>query len=180
MIDIYKDEIWVDIKVDNMLPSEKFQVSNFGRLKSFKVSENNPKIIKGSQIAGYGIIVIKLKNNKSNTFYIHKLVAENFVKKENENQNYVIHLDFINNNNYYKNLKWVSKEEQKYHRHNDKDYDIKKIRNSKLTEIQVSMIKKMLARGTMKPYRIAQQFGISQTQLIRIKNGTNWGHVKIN
>jgi len=180
MIDIYKDEKWADIKVSNMLPSEKFQISNFGRLRSFKVSAVNPKIIKGSWLSGYNIIVIKLNNNKSNTFYIHKLVAENFVLREKEDQTHVIHLDFDNRNNHFQNLRWVNLEELKNHRHADENYDIKKVRNSKLTEMQVIKIKKMLARGSMKPYRIAQQFGISQTQLIRIKNGTNWGHIKIN
>lgn len=177
MIDIYKDEKWKDIVVDNMLPSEKFQISNYGRLRSFKVSKDKPKIIKGSWLSGYNIIVIKLKNKKSNTFYVHKLVAENFVINDCDEKNHLIHIDYDNSNNHYQNLKWVDNQELKLHRKSDVNYDIKKVRNSKLTESQVIIIRKMLARGTMRPYRIAQQFGISQTQLIRIKNGTNWSHI---
>lgn len=180
MIDIYKDEKWKDIIIDNIMPSEKYQISNFGRMRSFKVSAEHPRIIKGSWLAGYNAIIIKLKNKKSSTFYVHKLVAMNFLDKENEDKAYVIHLDYNNRNNHFQNLKWVNSAELKEHRRKDSNYDTKKIRNSKLTEVQVVKIKKMLARGNMRPYRIAQQFGISQTQLIRIKNGSNWSHITIN
>jgi hypothetical protein len=179
MIDVYKDEKWVDILFDELHPEEKFQISNFGRIRSFKVSPDKPKIIKGSWLSGYNILVLRLKNRKSTTFYVHKLVALNFVENDSPDRKFVVHLDYNKANNHYLNLKWVNRQELNEHRRNDSEYDKKKIRNSKLTEIEVKKIKKMLKRGTMKPYRVAQQFGISQTQLMRIKNGTNWGHITI-
>lgn len=179
MIDVYKDERWLDIKIENLLPEEQIQVSNYGRLRSFKVSKTKPKIIGGSWIGGYNAIVLKLKTGKSQTFYVHKLVAQHFMVNFNPEFSYVIHLDFDKKNNHYSNLKWADKETARVHRLSDENYDSKKIKNSKLTEVQVIKIKKMLKRGTMKQFRIAQQFGISQTQLMRIKNGKNWSHIEV-
>lgn len=180
MIDIYKDEKWLNLNIDDIDPTEAIQVSSFGRLRSFKVSVLKPKIIKGSWIGGYNAIVLKHKNGKSQTYYVHKLVAQHFLPNSNIIEfNHVIHLDYNKKNNHYGNLKWADKDTAQQHRQSDENYDIKKIRNSKLTEIQVIKIKKMLNRGNMKPYRIAQQFGISHTQLMRIKSGKNWGHIEV-
>ncbi|MBN2746232.1 MAG: hypothetical protein JXR34_05855 [Bacteroidales bacterium] len=179
MIDLFKEERWLDLKIDDAHENEKFQISNFGRIRSLKVSVYKPKIIGGSWIGGYNAIVIKLKSGKSQTFYIHKLVAQHFIVNLNPLWNQVIHLDHDKTNNHYGNLKWIDAEGAQFHRKLDENYDTKKIKNSKLTESQVIRIKKMLKRGTMRPYRIAQQFGISQTQLLRIKNGKNWSHIEI-
>lgn len=179
MIDKYLYEKWATLENDNLHPSEKIQVSNFGRLRSFKVSATKPKIIKGSWLAGYNIIVLRNIENKANTFYVHKLVAKYFVLDRKDDQTFVGHLDYDKKNNHFQNLKWMSRAELNAHRHKDKNYDKSKIRNSKLTETDVIRIKKMLSRGNIKPYRIALQFGISQTQLSRIKNGQNWNHIKV-
>jgi len=36
-----------------------------------------------------------------------------------------------------------------------------------------------LKRGKTKLYKIAKEFGITHTQLNRIRSGENWGHIKI-
>lgn len=179
MIDLYKNEKWLEPNIENLSSDEKIQISSFGRIRSFKVSLISPKIIGGSWINGYNAIVLRLITGKSQTFYIHKLVAELFVPKLNPLKNFIVHLDFDKSNNHYSNLSWVNKDESKIHKLTDVNYNTKKIRNSKLTEVQVIKIKKMLRRGTFKPFRIAQQFGISLTQLARIKDGRNWNHIDI-
>ncbi len=179
MIDLFKEERWLDLKIEDAHENEKFQISNFGRIRSFKVSPTKPKIIGGSWIGGYNAIVVKLKTGKSQTYYIHKLVAQHFIVNLNPALTQVIHLDYDKTNNHYGNLKWIDAEGARAHQKSDQNYDAKKIKNSKLTENQVIRIKKMLKRGTMRPYRIAQQFGISQTQLLRIKNGKNWAHIEV-
>jgi phage antirepressor YoqD-like protein len=49
----------------------------------------------------------------------------------------------------------------------------------KLTETKVKLIKRMLKADTTRLGMIAKQFGITQTQLNRIRSGENWGYVTI-
>jgi len=53
------------------------------------------------------------------------------------------------------------------------------VTNAKLTETQVIRLKKKLKRGKNPLYKIAREFGITHTQLNRIRRGENWGHVKV-
>ncbi|MFT4033894.1 MAG: hypothetical protein QM669_15880, partial [Siphonobacter sp.] len=55
----------------------------------------------------------------------------------------------------------------------------KRTKNYKLTESKVLMIKKMLKSDKNRLKMIAKQFGITHTQLNRIRSGENWGHVKV-
>jgi hypothetical protein len=172
-------EIWRLIEISGMAPNEVYEISNFGRIKSFKVDKENGIIIKGSCLKGYKILNIKLENNKRTTKYIHKLVAENFIPKDNELQQYVIHVDFDKNNNHTENLKWVTKETMFAHQKINPNYKRGAINYSKLTETDVIRLKKKLARGKNKLYKLAKEFGITHTQLNRIRKGENWGHVTI-
>ena len=65
--------------------------------------------------------------------------------------------------------------------HHRKNPNYKKgvIRNAKLTETDVMRLKKKLSRSKNKLYLIAKEFGITHTQLNRIRSGENWGHIKI-
>ena len=53
------------------------------------------------------------------------------------------------------------------------------IRYSKLTETDVIRLKKKIQRGKNPLYKIAKEFGITHTQLNRIRKGENWGHIAI-
>lgn len=56
-------------------------------------------------------MIISLKSNgKRKNFYIHRLVAEHFVKKI-PGKNVVNHKDFDKKNNNYKNLEWCTQKE---------------------------------------------------------------------
>jgi len=179
MIDQYQNERWKRIEFEGIHPEENVHVSDFGRIRSFKTSRKGGKIIGGSWLSGYNILVLRMVDEKRKTVFIHKLVAEYFVKPSSKDAEFVIHIDYDRKNNHFTNLKWVNRRQLSNHRKNDDDYDKKKVRNSKLTETQVIRLKKMLKRGTIKPYRLAQQFGITHTQLNRIRNGENWGHIKV-
>ncbi|MCK5908181.1 MAG: HNH endonuclease, partial [Flavobacteriales bacterium] len=87
-------------------------------------------------------------------------------------------------NNKHGNLKWASKtEKEEHHKTNPAylNYDRRGIiRNAKLTETEVIRLKKFLKRNPNTRLKvIAKQYGITHTQLNRIKNGVNWGHIKI-
>ncbi|MCG8410286.1 MAG: NUMOD4 motif-containing HNH endonuclease [Bacteroidales bacterium] len=172
-------EMWKPIDIEGMALNEKYQVSNYGRIKSFKVDKENGIIINGSNLKGYKILNIKLDGNKRTTKYVHKLVAECFIPKDNDQQQYVIHLDFDKTNNHCENLKWVTRETMFAHQKINPNYKRGAINYSKLTETDVIRLKKKLARGKNKLYKLAKEFGITHTQLNRIRKGENWGHVKI-
>ena len=102
------NEKWKDIKDYEGL----YQISNYGRLKSFRQWVGN-RYFKREKILFYdiqnGYYCIKLSNNKKTKYkYIHRLVAEAFVPKICEEKNIVDHLDANKLNNYYKNLDWVT------------------------------------------------------------------------
>jgi hypothetical protein len=172
-------EIWKPLNIKGMASNEKYDISNFGRIKSYKVNKEEGTIIKGSTLKGYKILNVKLENNKRTTKYVHKLVAEVFIPKDNNLQEFVIHLDFDKSNNHVDNLKWVTKETMFAHQKINPNYNRGAINYAKLTETDVIRLKKKLKRGKNKLYKLAKEFGITHTQLNRIRKGENWGHVKV-
>jgi hypothetical protein len=174
----YNSEEWKTLSIQDLEENERYAISNLGRLKSFKATPEG-KIIKSTKVRGYEAIVVRLKNNRSTTRYIHKLVAEHFIPKDNEIQQYVIHLDFNKQNNQISNLCWVTKSTMFAHQKINPNYTRGLISNSKLTETDVMRLKMKLSRGKNKLYLLASEFGITHTQLNRIRRGENWSHVKL-
>lgn len=180
--------LWVEkwtpivIDVEGVEKPPRYEVSNFGRLKSFQNNEKG-EIIKGSVIQGYKSLNIRLPKGKSFNRYVHKLVAETFVEKPSLDHKFVIHLDFDKMSNHFENLKWATKDEMVAHNKLNPAVINKPIprrtKNYKLTETKVIMIKKMLQHDNTRLKMIAKQFGITHTQLNRIRSGENWGYVKI-
>lgn len=175
----YPDEEWKKLDIPDLHPDEYYMLSNYGRIKSFKRNPKEGEIIKGGCLKGYNCISIKLNNGRRTTRYIHKLVAKKFIPKDSEKQQYVIHLDYDKTNNHVDNLRWVTKPTMFAHQKLNPNYSNKRMYNAKLTESQVIRLKKMLKRGDIKLYKIAREFGITHTQLNRIRSGENWGHIKV-
>jgi hypothetical protein len=177
-------EKWTPIVIDveGVEKPPRYEVSNFGRLRSFQSNEKG-QIIKGSVIQGYKSLNIRLPKGKSFNRYVHKLIAETFVEKPSIDHKFVIHLDFDKQSNHYENLKWATKDEMVAHNKLNPAVINKPIpkrtKNYKLTETKVIMIKKMLQHDNTRLKMIAKQFGITHTQLNRIRSGENWGYVKI-
>tara|TARA_R110000787_G_scaffold234375_6_gene341271 strand:- start:708 stop:1256 length:549 start_codon:yes stop_codon:yes gene_type:complete len=180
MLRNYWNEEWKEIKFDDkILTNDILQISNYGRLK--KSLEGKEFLLKESFINGYQNVPVKQKHNgKSTSRYVHKLVAEHFLEKNDGIC--VIHLDYDKKNNHVENLKWVTKREKEIHQFSNptfKNIIRKKPSNTKLTETRVKLIKRKIndpnRRTRMK--MIAKQFGISEMQLYRIKRGENWGSV---
>ncbi len=173
------NEQWVPIVFKEVDDAPVYQVSNYGRLRSFQ-SGAEGKIIQGSVIQGYRSLNIRKKGKTLNR-YIHKLVAEYFLAPGSPKQTYVLHLDHEKLNNHAQNLRWATQEEMIEHNRNNPNVlnrvVPKRTRNYKLTESKVRIIKKLLRNDKNRLKMIARQFGITHTQLNRIRSGENWKYV---
>ena len=183
MNNTYIPEIWKDIQFEeNISKNEVFKISNHGRVKSFKKDTKNGSIVNPSLAGGYKMMSLKQNSGKRTGRYIHRLVALNFIEKENEDQNLVIHIDYDRKNNHILNLKWATEQEKVEHNiNNPNKTKASRAHNTKLTEGRVKMIKKKLLDPNRKTRMkiLAKQFGISEMQLYRIKTGENWGYVTV-
>lgn len=116
---------------------------------------------------------------------VHRLVALHFIDKPSEEHNLVAHLDFDKLNNHHSNLQWMTRAENKEHQKNS-PFVIKSKQelltnptrrtNTKLTEKQVMILKKRMNEG-VSLRELSKRNKVTETQLLRIKRGINWGKV---
>ena len=177
----FLDEEWVPLKLEDMHDSCNYELSGIGRVRSFQRDKTVGTLLKGVVVTGYKVFCYRMADKRNKRLYVHRLVAQFFLPKRALDEEYVIHLDYNKENNFYKNLKWVTKTEKFAHANkNPKVIESRKItRNAKLSINDVIEIKKVLKGETNSLKSIADQFGISHTQLSRIKSGENWSHIKI-
>ena len=122
MIKSYWDEEWKEIDLGEDKLRYNYAVSNYGRIVSYSDSLEKGRLLKGSLVDGYPVFrykqFYKSENGtriKNKQIFIHKLVADSFRKRENDDQQFVIHLDYNKLNNHIDNLKWTSKREMELH-----------------------------------------------------------------
>jgi len=194
MVKSYPDEVWKRIDTGEDKLRNKYDVSNYGRIASYREKREQGKLLKGSIVDGYAVFrykqfykegkTVEVKNKQ---MFVHKLVAELFGTKR-KGVRYVIHLDYNKRNNKIGNLSWATKEEMEAHqkvnpnviRSRELRKMSKRYRGHKLTSNQVRKLKvKMFDPNRTMTYKmLAKKFNISEMQLYRIKSGENWGHVK--
>ncbi|MFD2915412.1 HNH endonuclease [Psychroserpens luteus] len=179
MIRNYWNEQWTEIEFDdNISENEKFKISNHGRIINCKTETEF--IVKKYYINGYQNLPLKQKKNgKLTSRYVHKLVAEHFLEKNNGIC--VIHLNYDKTDNRIENLKWATKREKELHQFNNPNWEgiVKKRSKNigKLNEGKVKIIKRQLKNNRTRINLIAKRFGVSETQIHRIKTGENWSSV---
>lgn len=183
MSDTYWNEVWQDLWLDDLAKGERYQISNYGRIKSYKTDQKEGTVLKGSNIGGYKSVTLRNKMNKRVAKYIHRVVAQTFLEVPSPDHRYVIHLDFNKTNNHVSNLRWATKKEKEMHQNINPNFVRTKsqIKYSKLTEAKVRLLKRKISDPKRKTRlkMLARQFGISEMQLYRIKRGENWGHIEI-
>jgi len=190
-------EIWKDIEGYN----GDYQVSNFGRIKSFKYDKINGKILKQRK-SDRGYLFIRLCENKPRPKYIHILEFEifnNYKLKKNEcvhhiNKNKLDndlnnfklmtdseHISFHNKNKIVleKTKKLMS---EKMSGKNNPNYGTKRPGDKSgchiLTEKNVVKIKILLTEGKLTQKEIAKMFGVKENTISNIKTGKSWKHLK--
>ncbi len=192
MIQFYRGEEFKEIPL--LAPLKlRYAISNYGRLVSFADDIKNGRELKGGSVEGYRTFqyYYKVDGVRKTKFYLlYRLVADYFLPKGNEDQTFVLHLDYDKKNDQVQNLRWANQAEHTAH-HSKNPEVIKgraktlahnlKADGKKLTSTQVIRIKKMLQREDNKTrlVMIAKQFNITTQQLYRIRTGENWGHIKI-
>lgn len=172
------DEVW------RLVPNcnNRYQISNYGRIKSFAYNKKEGQILKCGEIKRFKHVTLHM-DKFIRKVYVHKLVAEIWISKPSDQHIYVTHLDENFKNNHVSNLEWHTHDtliekhrefaKQKY---NDPQRQIV-MNNSKLKESDIMLLKSMLERGVVQS-KIAKMFCISEMQVTRIKRGENWGHVQ--
>ena len=71
----------------------RYAVSNYGRLKSFTDTIENGKILKGAPTEGFLFLrYVRMCNGEKKYYFhaLHKMVAELFIPRKSEDQEYVI------------------------------------------------------------------------------------------
>lgn len=179
-----RNEVWKDLQIKNKAALRKrYAVSNMGRVISYLESLEDGKLLTGSTVEGYTVLNIKPADTYQ-SLYLHREVAKLFSPKATRGQKYVIHVDFDKKNNKISNLRWATKEEMEEHQQSSpaklayKEKQRNRQKGLKLNVTKVKSIKRILLKPGKKTMKqIAEQFGISEMQLYRIKSGENWAHV---
>jgi hypothetical protein len=126
-------EIWKNIKgYEN-----KYQISNFGNVKSLDYINNLGKLKKGKKLKyritekGYNSAML-YNNGVQKCYRVHRLVAEAFIDNKN-NKPFINHKDGNKLNNNIYNLEWCTHKENVQHAflNNLNRYDINKKRDEK-------------------------------------------------
>ncbi|MFN8288874.1 MAG: NUMOD4 domain-containing protein [Chitinophagaceae bacterium] len=163
----------------------RYAVSTLGRIASYRKNvHDDGKLLSGSLTTGYRTLNLHRPDNKG-TLYIHREMASLFLKRPSAAHRYVIHINHNKMDNRIKNLKWVTAEQMTRHQQLSpariayKEKQANKTEGLKLNAAQVKKIKQLLRNKNRKITirKMAQQYGVSEMTIYRIKSGENWGRV---
>lgn len=105
-------EEWRDVVGENGVCKGEYQISSFGRARSFKAGK-----VKILQLVfdgkGYAYVGIH-KNGEQKKIHVHTLVAKAFISNP-DNKPFVNHIDGNKFNNRVENLEWVTPSENIQH-----------------------------------------------------------------
>lgn len=163
----------------------KYAVSNFGRIVSFKKNVlEDGKLLSGSITTGYRTLNLHRPDNKG-TIYIHREMAALFLKKSSAKQKYVIHKNHKKLDNNIKNLAWATLEQMMKHQQKSpakiayKEKQANRTEGLKLTATQVKKIKAILnsKNRNITIKKLAEKYAVSEMTMYRIKSGENWARI---
>ncbi|MFD2658588.1 NUMOD4 domain-containing protein [Gracilibacillus thailandensis] len=166
-------EEWVDIKDFEGM----YQISNHGRVKSFKRDKNGR--VMSSKDNGHYYQIILCKNGVQKRFSVHRLVAMHFIPNPDDKPQ-VNHIDGNKRNNHVSNLEWVTNGENEKHAYMTglkESAKGEKHGRSKLSEAEVLSIYHLMQTGKFKTKEVASMFDVHFCTVSDIARGYRWEHL---
>ena len=171
--DAYEGEKWVTVE-----GFPKHKISTLGRLKSFGVKKEGVISEGWIEKDGYRRHILRYRD-KVKYITAHRLVALNFLEKDDVTNLQVNHIDGNKLNNNVDNLEWCTLEENIKHA-----FEIG-LRNStgtnnpkaKLTENEVREIRKLYKNKKKNALELSKIYGVSRTNIYSIVNNKIWKEV---
>jgi len=152
-----------------------YEVSNYGKIKSFKYGKE--RILKSKRNKSGHLTIALHKNSTPHYFYIHRLVLETFIgpcPKGMES----CHNDGNPSNNFIDNLRYDTKSNNQRDRiKHGTDQKGSNNNHSILTEEKVMGIKRDLTSG-LSYTKIAKKYSVSKSAIAHINKGRSWEHIK--
>ena len=164
----------------------KYLISNKGRIKILSTLEDKKVFVKDD-----GYIATTLGNGKQSYKYVHRLVAEAFIKNKH-NKPQVNHINGIKGDNRSENLEWVTPAENIRHaidtgllQYKKKEKYIKtskyskgeEVNGSKLTPEEVIEIRVLWELREFKQVELAEKFGVDNSTINDIIRRKRWKHI---
>ena len=164
----------------------KYLISNKGRIKILSTLEDKKVFVKDD-----GYIATTLVNGKQSYKYVHRLVAEAFVKNKH-NKPQVNHINGIKGDNRAENLEWVTPSENIRHaidtgllKYKKKEEEIKKskyskgekISSSKLSPEEVIEIRVLWEYREYKQTELADMFNVDPRTINDVITRKQWKHI---
>ena len=164
----------------------KYLISNEGRIKILSTLEDKKVFVKDD-----GYIATTLGNGKQSYKYVHRLVAEAFVKNKH-NKPQVNHINGIKGDNRAENLEWVTPSENIRHaidtgllKYKKKEEEIKKskyskwekISSSKLSPEEVIEIRVLWEYREYKQTELADMFNVDPRTINDVITRKQWKHI---
>jgi hypothetical protein len=167
-------EIWKDIVGYEGL----YQISNYGRVKSFKRYPNGKVLTFGKRKRRYVLVLLRDKPSHRKYFLVNRLVAEAFIPNP-KNLPETNHIDGNPANNYFENLEWCTEKYNTTHRHYLHPELCKGENNSRtqLTNDQALSIYYLAWTKAYTMETIGSMFGIKRHVVRDIKMGKNWSEI---
>ena len=157
----------------------RYTISNLGIVRSLLTNKvMKPSITK----YGYARVLLRLpKSRDYKTFFVHRLVAMNFIPNPNDYPE-VNHRDSNRLNNTVTNLEWCTREMNVKHSFEFGKASNKGYRNpnSKLNIDDVNAIKAIHKTKRFSNVKIAKYFRVSPSTIDCIIQGKTWGDNKTN
>ena len=165
-------EVWKDIEGYGGV----YQISNFGRIKSFSNRSKGKELALVRNPSGYMYIHLWI-NGKCRYFRVHRLLAKAFIPNP-ENKPEINHKNGIKDDNKVENLEWCTHKENMEHAfkiglksHIGEKHPCAKLKNSDVQEIR-----RLLKYG-LKQCFIAKMFLSSDRIISHINTGSRWKRI---